>query len=100
MKSFYQYIRESNSTANMVYTTAVGYDGANFAVDQVPTNFDVETWSDDKDRMRPWEVNNAIAANTRRTHVLKWLKAAGGQSKRAVTEKSIPITPDWQSKIR
>jgi hypothetical protein len=50
--------------------------------------------------MGPWEVNNAIAATTRRTHVLQWLKAAGANSKRAVSEKSIPITPDWQSKNR
>jgi len=96
MKSFNQYIKE-NTTANITYLNT---SGANFAVDKVPTNFDVEDWPDDKDRMGPWEVNNAIEATTRRTHVLKWLKAAGGQSKRSVGEKSIPITPDWQSRNR
>ena len=100
MKSFKQYIHESNSTANMTYMRAVGYDGANFAVDQVEADFDVEDWAEDKDQMGPWEVTNAIEATTRRTHVLQWLKAAGAQSKRAVSEKSIPITPDWQSKNR
>jgi hypothetical protein len=96
MKSFKQYINE-NTTANIIYLRV---SGANFAVDQVPTDFDVEDWAEDKDQMGPWEVNNAIAATTRRTHVLQWLKAAGANSKRAVSEKSIPITPDWQSKNR
>ncbi len=84
----------------MVYTRMVGYDGANFSADQVPTDFDVEDWPESKNKMRPWEINNAIDATTRRTHVLQWLKAAGANSKKAVSEKSIPITPDWQSANR
>lgn len=96
MKSFRQYIRE-NTTANIVYLNT---SGANFAVDAVPTNFDVDNWGEKEGHMDPWEVVNARDATTRRTHVLQWLKAAGANSKRAVSEKSIPITPDWQSANR
>ena len=98
MRSFKEYIRENN-TGNMVYAGVAGYDGANFSVDKVPMAFDVEWW-DERKKMKPWEVGNAIDATTRRTHVLQWLKAAGAHSKKAVNEKSIPITPDWQSANR
>lgn len=96
MQSFKEYIRE-NTTANMVYMST---SGANFSMDVVPTDFDIENWAEKKNDMLPWEVRNAKDATTRRTHLLKWLKAAGANSKEAVNDKSIPITPGWQSANR
>jgi hypothetical protein len=96
MKSFRQYISE-NTTANIVYLNT---SGANFAVDSVPTDFDVDNWGEKEDHMDPWEVRNAEDATTRRTHLMRWMKAASKFHSRAVNEKSLPLTPDWQSRKR
>jgi len=106
MKSFRQYIKEEdmpNSTAMFTY-------GLGFQVDTVRADFDVEDFTDTddpkdrKDRKYrkhfPWEVENAIEANSRRDMVLRWMKSAGANSKKAVTNKSLPLTPDWQTTKR
>lgn len=74
--------------------------GANFAVDTVSTNFDVDEWPETKGNMKPWEVKNAEGATTRRTHLLRWMKAASAMEGNAVTDDSLPLTPDWQSRKR
>ncbi len=98
MKSFIEYLNENNNTGNMVYFFT---SGAGFAVDTVRADFDVEDYSDaeNKKKMKPWEVKNALYANERRELVLQWLKAAGG-GKRSVTNTSLPLTPNWQSEVR
>lgn len=73
------------------------YGGKDFAIDDVQTNFDVENWAEHKHKMKPWEVRNAEAAATRRTHLLKWLRAAGGHKEEAINTNSLPLTPAWQS---
>jgi len=97
MKSFRQYLHE-NTTANIVYLNTASR--ADFSVDTVPDNFDVEDWPETKSEMKPWEVRNAEDATTRRTHLLRWMQAASKFSSRAVNEKSLPLTPDWQSRKR
>lgn len=97
MKSFLQHVME-NTTANMVY---FGTGGAGFAVDGVPTDFDVdETEGELHNTMKPWEVRNAEDATTRRTHLLRWMKASSKFQARAVNDSSVPLTPDWQSRKR
>jgi hypothetical protein len=97
VKSFRQYLKETNNTGNMLYFTA---SGAGFAVDTVSSDFDVDQYDgESKNKMKPWEVRNALQANERRESVLRWLKAAGGGN-RSVNNKSIPMTPDWQSEER
>jgi len=106
MKSFRQYIKEEdvpNSTGMFTY-------GLGFQVDTVRSDFDVEDFTDKddpndrKDRKYrkhfPWEVENAIEANSRRDMVLRWMKSAGANSKKSVTNKSLPLTPDWQTTKR
>lgn len=81
----------------MVYVTR------DFAVDAVGADFDVEDYDsseEEKKRMKPWEIENAEEANRRRNLILQWLKAAGGNQSRAVTDRSLPLTPEWQSSIR
>lgn len=87
---------ETNTTANMVYV------GRDFSVDDVVGDFDVEDYSseEEKKRMKPWEIKNAEEANRRRNLVLQWLKAAGGNQSKAVTNRSLPLTPEWQSSTR
>jgi len=85
---------ETNTTANMVYTTR------DFAVDDVTGDFDVEDYPEQHKKMRPWEIQNAEEANSRREHILQWLKAAGANQRKAVTDKSLPLTPEWQSRTR
>jgi len=88
---------ETNSTANMVYSTR------DFAVDEVRGEFDVEDYEpsqEEKKRMKPWEIRNAEEANSRRDHILRWLKAAGANQTKAVTDRSLPLTPEWQSRTR
>lgn len=101
MKSFGQFIAEdgvSNGTANMVYLASVG---ANFAMDVVPSKFDVEDWAENTKKMhKPWEVRNAEDATTRRTHLLQWMKAVTDMRKEAVNASSLPLTPAWQSRKR
>ncbi len=83
----------------MLYFSAFG---AGFAVDTVDADFDVDEYDsdpEDRKKMKPWEVRNALAANERREMVLRWLKSAGAGEK-SVTDKSIPKTPDWQSEER
>ena len=81
----------------MVYVTR------DFAVDAVGADFDVEDYDsseEEKKRMKPWEIENAEEANRRRNLILQWLKAAGGNQSRAVTDRSLPLTPEWQSRTR
>ena len=88
---------ETNTTANLIYA------GRDFSVDDVTGDFDVEDYDsseEEKKRMKPWEIENAEEANRRRNLVLQWLKAAGGNQRRAVTDRSLPLTPDWQSSTR
>jgi len=85
---------ETNTTTNMVYATR------DFAVDDVVGDFDVEDWSETRKKMRPWEIRNAEEADSRRGLVLQWLKAAGGNQSKAVTDRSLPLTPEWQSRTR
>jgi len=97
VKSFRQYLKETNNTGNMLYFAG---SGAGFAVDTVSTEFDVDQYDgENKKKMKPWEVRNALQANERRESVLRWLKAAGGGN-RSVNNSSIPMTPDWQSEDR
>lgn len=98
MKTFLQHITE-NTTANMVYLNT----GAGFAIDTVRGNFDVDQWEAEHSEMKPWEVRNAEEATTRRTHLLQWMRAANTinkSEKNVVDEKSVPLTPDWQSRKR
>lgn len=81
----------------MVYVTR------DFAVDAVGADFDVEDYDsseEEKKRMKPWEIENAEEANRRRNLILQWLKAAGGNQSKAVTDRSLPLTPEWQSRTR
>ena len=96
MKSFLQHVME-NTTANMVY---FGTNGAGFAVDTVSSNFDVDQWGEKHQEMKPWEVRNAEDATTRRSHLLRWMKASSKFQARAVNDSSVPPTPDWQSRKR
>jgi len=97
MKSFLQHVME-NTTANMVYFRT---GGAGFAVDNVPTDFDVDgTEEETHSTMKPWEIRNAEDATTRRTHLLRWMKASSKFQARAVNDSSVPLTPDWQSRKR
>ena len=100
MKTFLQFVSEDsvpNSTGMFTY-------GLGFQADMVPSDFDIEDFVDrDDPRKRkhlPWEVENAIEANSRRDMVLRWMKSAGANSKKAVTNKSLPLTPDWQTTKR
>ena len=98
MKSFRQYIKEegpTNGTGLFVY-------GLGFQADIVPTDFDVENYSDDgmKRTKLPWELENAINAERRQELLAKWSKAAGANSKQSVGKKSIPQVPDWQTTKR
>ena len=77
--------------------------GAGFAVDTARGNFDVDQWGAEHSKMKPWEVRNAEEATTRRTHLLQWMRAANTinkSEKNVVDEKSVPLTPDWQSRKR
>ncbi len=85
---------EFNTTGNMLY-----FD-RNFQVDRATGAWDVEDWAEGKDKMKPWEVRNAEDATTRRTHMLTWLKAASGWQERMVNDRSLPLTPKWQSRKR
>ena len=96
MKSFLQHVME-NTTANMVY---FGTNGAGFAVDTVSSNFDVDQWGEKHQEMKPWEVRNAEDATTRRSHLLRWMKASSKFQARAVNDSSVPLTPEWQSRKR
>jgi hypothetical protein len=100
MKSFREYIKEDgvpNSTGIFTY-------GLGFFADMVPTDFDVEDYSDSDDprdrKKLPWEIENALEANRRRDMILRWLKKAGAKSSKAVTDKSLPQTPNWQTTKR
>lgn len=100
MKTFRQFVSEDsvpNSTGMFTY-------GLGFQADMVPSDFDVEDFTDtDEPRKRkhlPWEVENAIEANSRRDMILRWMKSAGANSKKSVTNKSLPQTPDWQTTKR
>ena len=98
MKTFLQHITE-NTTANMVYLNT----GAGFAIDTARGNFDVDQWGAEHSKMKPWEVRNAEEATTRRTHLLQWMRASNTinkSEKNVVDEKSVPLTPDWQSRKR
>lgn len=97
MKRFRDYLKEENTTSNMVYLFQTG---AGFAIDKVSTNFDVEDFPEKRKAMKPWEVRNALDADQRRGMVLRWLEAAGGGGKNSVTDDSLPLTPNWQSEIR
>jgi hypothetical protein len=96
MKSFRSFIVENNTT-NMSYLYTAG---ANFAVDAVPDNFDVDQWPEHKSNMKPWEVKNAEGATTRRTQLMRWMKAVTENQKSAVHGGSLPMTPTWQSRKR
>lgn len=111
MKRFSQFLKEENTTGNILYLASTG---AGFSVDSVPTDFDVDDYENDepekkkkmnheperKKKMRPWEVENALYANERREMVLRWLEAAGGGGEKSVTNNSLPLTPNWQSEVR
>lgn len=98
MKSFRQYIKEEGPANG---TGMFGY-GFNFQMDTVPTDFDVENYSDDgmKRTKLPWEVENAVHADRRQKMIMLWSKAAGANSKQAVSKSSLPQTPKWQSHER
>ena len=98
MKSFREYIREEgpvNGTGMFTY-------GFNFQADVIPDDFDVGDYAeltDDGIRRTklPWELENAINAERRQELLTKWAKAAGANSKQAVSKKSIPQVPNWQT---
>ena len=101
MRSFKRFISEDGG-ANT--TSMFGY-GFDFAVDEIPSDFDVGDYdrTDDRDGERlkhRWELENALYAETRRELVLKWLKAAGANSKQAVSNTSLPKVPKWQTAKR
>lgn len=97
MKRFSQWLIETNTTALFTY-------GKDFQVDMVRGDWDVENFNgddpDSRKRMRPWEVKNALAADQRRNDILRWAKAGFLGMKEVMTDKSLPLTPDWQSKTR
>ena len=96
MKRFKDFISEENSTANLIY---FGASGAQFSVDNVDFDFDIEdedSWEDEHDNMLPWEIENALMAKQRRKELLKWLKAAGGNTDESVVDSSLPDPPEWQ----
>jgi hypothetical protein len=101
MLRFKHFISEENTTGNLIYFAS---SGAQFAVDTVGMNFDVEDFEnhepEKKKKMKPWEVENALLANKRREFVLQWMKAAGANTNNSVTDDSLPLTPDWQSEVR
>lgn len=92
-----QHIRESNNVTNMTY---IYQTGAGFAIDRVASDFDVEDWPEGKKKMKPWEVRNAEDATTRRTHLLRWMKAVSDNKEEAVNSSTLPLTPKWQSRKR
>lgn len=83
-----------NNTGNMLYATR------DFQVDRATGDWDVEDHEQDKKKMKPWEVKNALAAEGRRELVLTWLKAVSGWQERMVDDRSLPLTPKWQSRKR
>jgi hypothetical protein len=91
MRNFSQHIHEQMTTAMLGYSK-------DFAADTVQSDFDVEDYN--KDEMKPWEVKNAEEAERRRKSVLLWLKAAGANTGKSVTDTSIPKVPKWQSRTR
>lgn len=92
MKRFSQWLNETNTTALFSY-------GKDFQADVVKGNWDVEDF-DSKKKMKPWEVKNALSADERRNDILRWAKAGFLGMKEVMTDKSLPLTPKWQSKIR
>lgn len=92
MKRFSQWLNETNTTALFSY-------GKDFQVDVVKDNWDVEDF-DSKKKMKPWEVENALAADERRNDILRWAKSGFLGMKEVMTDRSLPLTPKWQSKIR
>lgn len=95
MKHFSQWLNETNTTALFSY-------GKDFQVDLAKGEWDVEDYSDDFDRSKtkPWEIENALAADERRNMILRWANAGFLGMKEVVTNKSLPQTPNWQSKVR
>lgn len=99
---FYEHFKKKLEE-EIANTTAIVNGPATFKTDVVPSDFDVEDYSDDewsrdrKDLGDRWEVLNATIARERRETVLRWLKAASGNQLNAVNNKSLPKVPGWQS---
>ena len=66
-------------------------------------SWDVEDYADDesheeeKHKMKPWEVENALYANKLRGEILRWMKASHNNLPEVVTDKSLVPIPDWQA---
>lgn len=94
MKKFSQFIQEEIGN-----TTALFSYGRDFQVDVVTGDWDVEDFEDGK-KMKPWEVENADYANKRRNDIIRWAKSGFLGLPEVITDKSIPLTPKWQSRKR
>ena len=90
-------MNETNTTALFTY-------GKDFQVDVVSGDWDVEDYDDgdaeDKEKLKPWEIENAEYANKRRNDILRWAKTGFNNLPQVITDKSLPLTPDWQSHKR
>lgn len=88
------FLKELNTTAILGYGPGPEDDGFDFQR-AVPREFNVNDYpiGDDK---TPWEVANALGAAKHREAISKFLKAAGANSKQAVSPKSLAPVPEWQ----
>ena len=106
MMRFRHWLNETNTTALFSY-------GKDFQVDAVRSKWDhhkgtLRSWdvedyngdAEDKEKLKPWEVENATYANQRRNDILRWAKAGFNNLPEVITDKSLPLTPDWQSHKR
>ena len=107
---FRHWLNETNTTALFSY-------GKDFQVDAVRSkwdhhkgtlrSWDVEDFADEdggdehdpeeKKKLKPWEVENALNADRRRNDIIRWAKAGFNGHPEVITDKSLPLTPDWQS---
>lgn len=61
-------------------------------------DFDSENQDpEEKKKMKPWEVENALYANKHRGDILRWMKASHNNLPEVVTDKSFVRIPDWQA---
>jgi hypothetical protein len=92
MKCFVSWLNENNTTALFSY-------GKDFQSDVVTGEWDVEDFHK-RNKMKPWEVKNALYAEKRREDILRWANAGFNGLKEVITDKSVPVVPDWQSMKR